>query len=87
MKPCQDRETRKLRIQLLGTDDPSADEDRTALGRWKEYVASYVLRHPTEWLPRRRAEKKARAVFLKRWVNGWIFGNVRSVMPAVCGRP
>lgn len=63
-----DRETRKLRIQLLGTDDPSANENQTALGRWKEYVASYVLRHPTEWLPRRRAEKKARAVFLKRTV-------------------
>jgi paired amphipathic helix protein Sin3a len=44
------------------------NEDSSDVGRWKEYVASYVLRHPTERLPRSFAEKQERRtpVFLKR---------------------
>lgn len=60
----QDRESRRLRIQLLDKEDPSVNEDSSAVGRWREYVASFVLQHPTEWLPVSR--RKRRAVFLKR---------------------
>ncbi|GJE87693.1 hypothetical protein PsYK624_037760 [Phanerochaete sordida] len=63
-----DRESRRLRIQLLSKDDPSVNEDDSTEGRWREYVASYVLRHPTEWLPRRTSARKPRRgpVYLKR---------------------
>ncbi|EKM61386.1 uncharacterized protein PHACADRAFT_134990 [Phanerochaete carnosa HHB-10118-sp] len=63
-----DRESRKLRIQLLSKDDPSANEDDSTEGRWREYLTSYVLRHPTEWLPRRSLGKGPRRgpVYLKR---------------------
>ncbi|KAI0347668.1 hypothetical protein BDW22DRAFT_1319555 [Trametopsis cervina] len=60
-----DRTTKALRIQLLGAEDPSADEDNTAVGRWREYCATYVSQHPTEWLPPRAAEKQSRP-YLKR---------------------
>lgn len=44
-----------MRIQLLGADDASVEqiegEEGRALGRWREYVDSYVLRHATEWMP------------------------------------
>lgn len=26
------------------------DEDENGIGRWREYVASYVTKHPTEWI-------------------------------------
>ncbi|CDO73182.1 hypothetical protein BN946_scf185007.g237 [Trametes cinnabarina] len=46
-----DATSKKLRIQLMGPDDPTADEDESAEGRWRAYVASYVMVHPTEWIP------------------------------------
>lgn len=64
----QDRETKTLRIQLVGADDASADEDGSAVGRWREYAATYMSRYPTEWLPQRPAEKKGKVgpLYLKR---------------------
>ncbi|KAI8981231.1 hypothetical protein BD414DRAFT_492058 [Trametes punicea] len=46
-----DATSRKLRMQLMGPDDPTVDEDETPEGRWRAYVASYVMVHPTEWIP------------------------------------
>ncbi|KAI0324037.1 hypothetical protein GY45DRAFT_1314444 [Cubamyces sp. BRFM 1775] len=46
-----DGATKRLRIQLLGGEDPTVDEDETAEGRWRAYVASYVMVHATEWVP------------------------------------
>lgn len=46
----QDGRLKALRIQLIGEEDPSVDEDEDGMGRWREYVASYVTKHPTEWV-------------------------------------
>lgn len=63
----QDGASRTLRIQLLSVTDPSTDEDSTAVGRWREYVATYVLKHPTEWmLGQDRRKTKSGPLFLKR---------------------
>ena len=63
----QDGATRTLRIQLLGLNDPSTDEDNSDVGRWREYVATYVLKHPTEWMPGQpRSKRKRSPLFLKR---------------------
>ena len=67
---AQDGTTRTLRIQLLGVNDPSTDEDSTEVGRWREYVATYVMKHPTEWVPRRARTKGQRGpLYLKRCVS------------------
>lgn len=52
-------------IQLLDSEDPSIEGDRTAIGRWREYLDSYVLSQPTEWVP---WQKKGRCspLFLRR---------------------
>ncbi|KAF9245891.1 hypothetical protein BU15DRAFT_85551 [Melanogaster broomeanus] len=57
--------SKKMYIQLLEVNDPSAEVDRSAIGRWQEYIASYVLRQPTEWLPEQKEEGK-RTLFLRR---------------------
>ena len=64
---AQDPRTKKMFIQLLESNDPSAELDRTAVGRWREYVDSYVLRQPTEWLPEHKDEGRS-ALFLRKWV-------------------
>ena len=46
----QDARSKALRMQLVGEEDPSVDEDENGIGRWREYVASYVTKHPTEWV-------------------------------------
>ncbi|KAI0718857.1 hypothetical protein C8T65DRAFT_637162 [Cerioporus squamosus] len=46
-----DAAAKVLRIQLMGAEDPTVDEDESAEGRWRAYVASYVLSYPTEWTP------------------------------------
>ena len=35
----------------MGPEDASVDEDESGVGRWRAYVASYVMVHPTEWMP------------------------------------
>lgn len=61
----QDPRSKKMQIQLLDSNDPSVEVDRTAIGRWGEYVDSYVLRQPTEWMPEQRDEGKS-GVFLRK---------------------
>lgn len=60
-----------MRIQLLGADDPSVEERRASgVDRWREYIDSYLLSHPTEWMPEADEEKeKSRGMlFLRRYV-------------------
>ncbi|KAI0315665.1 hypothetical protein OF83DRAFT_1061699 [Amylostereum chailletii] len=47
-----DRESKVMRVQLVGADEASVDDGRSAsaLDRWREYVDSYVLEYPTEWV-------------------------------------
>lgn len=67
---AQDPRSRKMFIQLLEGNDPSAEADRSAIGRWGAYLDSYVLRQPTEWMPERRPEEEGRsALFLRKWVS------------------
>lgn len=56
-----------MKIHLLSVNDPSTDEDSSAVGRWREYVATYVLKHPTEWTPGQGRTKGRRGpLYLKR---------------------
>jgi len=66
---AQDPRSKKMLVQLLDGNDPSAEVDRTALGRWHEYVESYVLRQPTEWMPEHKEGRSA--VFLARCAMSW----------------
>lgn len=69
--PCrqQDARLKALRIQLIGDEDPSVDEDEGGTGRWREYVASYVTKHPTEWIATADGKKMNGAEpFLSRYV-------------------
>ncbi|KAH9944008.1 uncharacterized protein BXZ73DRAFT_86987 [Epithele typhae] len=45
-----DARTKTLRIQLTGAEDVTVDENESADGRWRAYVAAYVMEHPSEWL-------------------------------------
>ncbi|KAG2154574.1 hypothetical protein DEU56DRAFT_769236 [Suillus clintonianus] len=57
------RSTKTMYVQLVEADDPSVNGDGTAINRWREYVDSYVLRQPTEWLSQAKREGR---VFLRR---------------------
>lgn len=58
-----------MRIQLLGSDDPSVEEDsKSGVHRWREYVDSYVLGHPTEWMSEPQENKPRSPIYLKRYV-------------------
>ncbi|KAI6161445.1 hypothetical protein EDD17DRAFT_1587540 [Pisolithus thermaeus] len=61
-----DPHLKKMYIQLLDADDPSVGGDQTAIGRWQEYVDSYVLWQPTEWVPSQKRERTSCAVFLRK---------------------
>ncbi|KAG1810180.1 uncharacterized protein HD556DRAFT_1318620 [Suillus plorans] len=63
------RSSKTMFVQLVEPDDPSVNGDGTAISRWREYLDSYVLRQPTEWLSQSRREGK---VFLRRLVEGMI---------------
>lgn len=52
-------------VQLVEPDDPSVNGDGTPITRWREYMDSYVLRLPTEWVPPQKREGK---LFLRRLV-------------------
>ena len=68
---AQDMRSRTLRIQLLSAEDPSLEEDETKIGRWRQYVGTYVTRYPTELVPQGkdvRAKAEKSRVFLKRCV-------------------
>ncbi|CDZ97936.1 Histone deacetylase complex, SIN3 component [Phaffia rhodozyma] len=53
--------SKSLLIQLLGKDDLTLDDAITAEQKWKAYLASFILTHPTEGLPAR-----VKQPFLKR---------------------
>ncbi|KAL0951709.1 hypothetical protein HGRIS_008384 [Hohenbuehelia grisea] len=58
------REAKALRIQLTGANDPSVDCDGSAKRRWREYVETYVMVHPTEWVP--EIKKDVSPIYLRR---------------------
>lgn len=62
-----DSHLKKMYIQLLDADDPSVGGDRTAVGRWQEYMDSYVLWQPTEWVPS-QMRQRSDALFLRKHV-------------------
>ena len=65
----QDSQLKALKIQLIGEEDPSVDEDDGGMGRWREYVASYVTKHPTEWVATLDGKKlNGGEPFLSRYV-------------------
>ncbi|KAI6031526.1 hypothetical protein BKA83DRAFT_26748 [Pisolithus microcarpus] len=61
-----DGHSKKMYIELLDADDPSVGGNQTAVGRWQEYVDSYVLWQPTEWVPSQKRERSGCAVFLRK---------------------
>ncbi|KAF9270675.1 hypothetical protein L218DRAFT_952760 [Marasmius fiardii PR-910] len=44
------RESKTMRIYLMRSEDASVEGDGTRHGRWREYVDTYVMEHPTEWI-------------------------------------
>lgn len=66
----QNEPLKTMRIQLLGTDDASVETHTSSVDRWREYVDSYLLTHPTEWMPE-TDEKQFATLFLRRWVYSW----------------
>ncbi|ORY28618.1 hypothetical protein BCR39DRAFT_534412 [Naematelia encephala] len=50
-----------ITIQLLGREDLTVDDAETQQEKWRQYIDSYTLTHPTEGLPHRVDEP-----FLKR---------------------
>jgi paired amphipathic helix protein Sin3a len=46
----QNPDDKTMYIQLMGPGEASVDDTRTAPNRWREYVDSYVMEHPTEWI-------------------------------------
>ncbi|KAJ7762381.1 histone deacetylase complex, SIN3 component [Mycena maculata] len=79
------RDERAMRVFLMGSEDASVDGNN----RWREYVTTYVLRLPTEWVPPGPVdddgERVAPTVFLKRTRR---VGDVRAVVvdDAMCVR-
>lgn len=58
-----------LRVQLISDEDASVDEDEGGIGRWREYVASYVTKHATEWISTSDGKKMSGGEpFLSRYV-------------------
>ncbi|THH20510.1 hypothetical protein EW146_g864 [Bondarzewia mesenterica] len=59
---------KKMRIQLVGTDEASVDDEWTSWNRWREYVDSFVMEHPTEWMSGtgNGPLPSSRPVFMKR---------------------
>ncbi|KAJ7292716.1 histone deacetylase complex, SIN3 component [Mycena rebaudengoi] len=45
------RDARAIRVYLMAPEDASVDGGDGAAGRWREYVTTYVMRLPTEWVP------------------------------------
>lgn len=52
-----------MTIQLLGKTDPSTDDAETIAQRWRRYIESYVLTHPTEGI-----KEDVKNPFLRRTV-------------------
>ena len=56
-----------MRIQLVGEEDPSVDGNGSAMSRWREYVDTFVMNYPTEWMPKEPVEKGRAPVYMRRW--------------------
>ena len=86
----QDGRLKALRIQLIGEDDPSVDEDEGGVGRLREYVASYVTKQPTEWITTSDGKKlNGGEPFLSRYVTvtGWrVAGDLRTIIRNLLSR-
>ena len=66
----QDSRLKALRMQLISEEDASVDEEGE-IGRWREYVASYVTKHATEWISTSDGKKMSGGEpFLSRYVTG-----------------
>lgn len=59
----QVRDSKTVKVQLMGAEDPSVSGVASATNRWREYAHTYVMRHPTEWVG--KDEKNAK-IFLSR---------------------
>ncbi|KAF9015729.1 hypothetical protein BDQ17DRAFT_1341548 [Cyathus striatus] len=57
------RESKTIRVCLMGPDEPSVEADGSARSRWQAYIDTYVLTYPTEWLPAKK--KGSSPVFLR----------------------
>ncbi|KAL0581071.1 hypothetical protein V5O48_000964 [Marasmius crinis-equi] len=57
------RETKTMRISLMRGEDASVGGEGTGHSRWREYVDTYVMEHPTEWIG---TGFSTETVFLKR---------------------
>ncbi|KAG7099673.1 hypothetical protein E1B28_001498 [Marasmius oreades] len=57
------RESQRMRLYLMRPEDPSVDGVGTRHARWREYVDTYVMVHPTEWIG---TGLRTGNVFLKR---------------------
>ena len=67
----QDAGSQTLSVQLTGAEDASVLEDESAQGRWRAYVASYVMNYPTERVPSGSAPvllRRCVSVKLRTWV-------------------
>ncbi|KAF9024116.1 hypothetical protein BDZ89DRAFT_955044 [Hymenopellis radicata] len=62
------RESKTIKVQLMTPQDPSTNGAPTAGNRWREYIASYVMRHPTEWAEK-QGERHNAKVFLSRYLS------------------
>jgi len=58
-------QSKTMQIQLLSTDDASVETRASSVDRWREYVDSYILSHPTEWMPE-ADEQHCSTLFLRR---------------------
>ncbi|KAF8167408.1 hypothetical protein B0H34DRAFT_644805 [Crassisporium funariophilum] len=58
--------SRWIRVSLCSSDEASVSTDGSTLSRWREYVNTYVMNYPTEWVP--EPKKGSAAVFLRRCV-------------------
>ncbi|KAG6919038.1 hypothetical protein DXG01_009748 [Tephrocybe rancida] len=60
-------ELKCVRVYLVGPEDPSMECDGTAVSRWRGYIDSYVMNHPTEWGVK---SQQGSPVFLRRCTRG-----------------
>ncbi|KAJ3731949.1 hypothetical protein DFJ43DRAFT_1076534 [Lentinula guzmanii] len=51
-----ERELKIMRIHMMRQKDASVNSVRKPHSRWRAYVDSWVLRHPTEWIPSQSKE-------------------------------
>ncbi|KAH0591154.1 hypothetical protein H2248_001252 [Termitomyces sp. 'cryptogamus'] len=61
------RDLKCVRVYLMSAGDASIETDGSAVSRWRGYVDSYVMNHPTEWTVKR---PRGAPVFLRRCMRG-----------------